>query len=517
MKRLLLLASCLALVSCKMQRFPDDILLLDKELSQREIYDNAFQKRVQALSVALSWTKDPQQLYKANRQLADEYSHNCFDSAQVYYLRNLSLAAKLNDPVKITETKLAIAQNYVYGGYFKEADDILRSVDSLTLDDRFKKEYYYSWMILSRNLRTHAPNANNFDSNRKRFEAYMEQLRPYAEPGSFLSSYLEWEDSRNRNDAQAGPELAEKMVRCAEEGTCNYSEACFYASLSYLDLKMEEPALKYLCLSAINDIRISKKDDNRAAATISQKLLGSREGAEKAFLYITEIAFRNSLMFKGKRDLDRLSDVMMQVEKEYRRYSDSTHRLLIFCLVIVFLFAAVMAVGMRVFHINNKKLKKTQKKLSEANKVKEEYITSFIEEIADSGTKSRRYYNHVLQMVRKGKSEELVKEIENIPDEDTDIENFNRMFDSTFLGIYPDFVDKFNSLLREGEQILPKEEGSLCPELRIYALSKLGIKDLKKVASLLKYSQTTIYNYRTKVKSKAINPNSDFDSLVSKL
>ena len=48
-----------------------------------------------------------------------------------------------------------------------------------------------------------------------------------------------------------------------------------------------------------------------------------------------------------------------------------------------------------------------------------------------------------------------------------------------------------------------KKSGTLNPELRIYALIRLGIADSEKIAKFLRYSLTTIYNYRTKVRNKA--------------
>ena len=80
------------------------------------------------------------------------------------------------------------------------------------------------------------------------------------------------------------------------------------------------------------------------------------------------------------------------------------------------------------------------------------------------------------------------------------------MFDSTFLSIFPDFVQEVNGLLSEGNGIVPKVQGTLTPELRIYALIRLGIDSSDKIATLLRYSKTTIYTYRSKIRQKAIRP-----------
>ena len=82
--------------------------------------------------------------------------------------------------------------------------------------------------------------------------------------------------------------------------------------------------------------------------------------------------------------------------------------------------------------------------------------------------------------------------------------------------LYPDFVSEFNSLLRPEEQYI-LERGELNNELRIFALIKLGIVDMKQIADFLHYSVQTVYNYKSKVKGKAINGGDQFEELISKI
>jgi DNA-binding NarL/FixJ family response regulator len=64
-------------------------------------------------------------------------------------------------------------------------------------------------------------------------------------------------------------------------------------------------------------------------------------------------------------------------------------------------------------------------------------------------------------------------------------------------------VKEFNSLLIDGEQIQLKDNQLLNPDLRIYAMIRIGIQDNEKIASFLNYSVNTIYTYKTKMKNKA--------------
>ena len=70
-------------------------------------------------------------------------------------------------------------------------------------------------------------------------------------------------------------------------------------------------------------------------------------------------------------------------------------------------------------------------------------------------------------------------------------------------------VDDISFRVKEGEL--------LTPELRIYALIRLGINDNSKIANFLHYSLQTVYNYRLKMRNKAIVPGKDLAVQVQKL
>lgn len=84
-----------------------------------------------------------------------------------------------------------------------------------------------------------------------------------------------------------------------------------------------------------------------------------------------------------------------------------------------------------------------------------------------------------------------------------ELKEFYTNFDNTFLQLFPTFVEDFNALLADDEQISLKAGERMNTELRIFALIRLGITDSVKIAQFLRYSVTTIYNYRTKVRNKA--------------
>lgn len=71
-----------------------------------------------------------------------------------------------------------------------------------------------------------------------------------------------------------------------------------------------------------------------------------------------------------------------------------------------------------------------------------------------------------------------------------------------------------DELLVESEQIELKSDEQLNTELRIFALIRLGISDSNRIATLLRYSIRTIYNYQVKMKNKAAVSRDDFEDHV---
>jgi hypothetical protein len=102
----------------------------------------------------------------------------------------------------------------------------------------------------------------------------------------------------------------------------------------------------------------------------------------------------------------------------------------------------------------------------------------------------------VNRKVKAGQIDELQKLTSSTTFVADELKEFYRSFDSVFLNLYPDFVVEFNSLLSPDEQIMPKANDLLTPELRIFALVRLGINDSIKIAEFLHYSPQTVYNYR---------------------
>ena len=113
--------------------------------------------------------------------------------------------------------------------------------------------------------------------------------------------------------------------------------------------------------------------------------------------------------------------------------------------------------------------------------------------------------------------DELFKMLRSTRMVENEVEALYVNFDRIFLGLYPTFVRDFNALLQPEERIVLKSEDLLNKELRIFALMRLGVTDSVRIAAFLRCLLSTIYNYRTKVRNKALVPRDEFEGWVMRI
>lgn len=165
----------------------------------------------------------------------------------------------------------------------------------------------------------------------------------------------------------------------------------------------------------------------------------------------------------------------------------------------------------------NNELNESNDYLFEANHIKEQYIIHFLDLCSDYITKMEDYRISLNRLALNNQMDKLLKRLRSGTQIVDEIENLYKNFDSVFLSLYPTFVSEFNNLLAKEEQIVPKQNELLNRELRIFALLRLGISDTAKIASFLRCSISTVYNYRTRIRNKAIVPRDEFENYVMKI
>jgi len=165
----------------------------------------------------------------------------------------------------------------------------------------------------------------------------------------------------------------------------------------------------------------------------------------------------------------------------------------------------------------NEKLNESNFALSETNLLKEIYIGRYMDQCSDYIGKLEGYRRKLNVMATTGKMNDLVTAVKSKQFIENELKEFYTNFDKTFLQLFPNFIEEFSALLVDEDAVQLKEGELLNTELRIFALIRLGIKDSAKISVFLRYSVSTIYNYRSQIKNKAVGPRDDFESAVMRI
>ena len=167
--------------------------------------------------------------------------------------------------------------------------------------------------------------------------------------------------------------------------------------------------------------------------------------------------------------------------------------------------------------IINDELHEKNTQLTDSNIIKEQYIARFFDLCSMYIDKLEDYRKSLNKLAQNRQIDELYKQLKSTSMMENELDELYKNFDAIFLNLYPTFVADFNALLVEDERIVLKSEDLLNKELRIYALLRLGITDSVKIASFLRCSLSTVYNYRTKARNKAAISREDFEKMVMRI
>jgi hypothetical protein len=167
--------------------------------------------------------------------------------------------------------------------------------------------------------------------------------------------------------------------------------------------------------------------------------------------------------------------------------------------------------------VANSQVKKQNAKLSEANLIKDNYVFKYMDLSLKYIEKMEQMRHDIRHDLKDKPLDAVVKSLRSPSDIYAEYKNYYQVFDETFLGIFPEFREKVNDLLRE-ECRFPIAEGkSLSTELRILAVIRLGITESGKIATFLKCAPATIYTYRTKMRNAALCNKDEFENKVRHL
>jgi hypothetical protein len=514
--------------------------VLEVEMGMKNKYDSQKLLRIEAVKqLASNSSVSERQAFLYYLTVIEEFEKFSFDSTLFYIDKNIEIANSLNDPTLLNEANLYLASTLANVGRSKEAEDVLKQIDVKHLDRGLFVRYCNIAAKLFEDLSFYAITESASDSYKNLYSVYKDSLLNVLDSESYLYLSILEKDLLDARELDKCLDVNTKILEKLTPDTKQYSVTTFYRSLIFELMGDIEKQQENLMLSAISDIRASIKD-NASLATLAT--IHYKEGKiEKAHQYIQN-AYEDAIFYNSRLRFFEISKTLSLITASFQKLSDkqrttlknylfvisSLSIILLITTILIFRQVKKLSQARNGLDKSNQelntanqdlmaakeKLEKLYLDLSESNHVKEQYIANFLKIHSDYIDKIDKYQKVVRKMLTGRKYEELYKMVTSEEVIDEELKEFYSTFDKAFLNIYPDFINKFNDLLMDGEKIELKENEILNTELRIFALIRLGIKDSSNIARLLRYSVNTIYNYRVKMKNKSKVSRDDFENCI---
>ncbi len=502
---------------------------LDRAIAQAGIYETEKEDKIAKLKTTLHNRLSPNQEYKINEQLFEAYKDYICDSAMKYVNRNINIAGIQGIPIWMNEAKLEKADLLGKTGLYMEALSLLETIDHNHLPKRLLVKYY---ITCENSYLYHA----EYVSDNEYRPQYLNQL--YAYRDSVLqvvdrNSYQYATTKANRllqdGQGQEALQILENYLTKLSPDTRDY--AVMTSIMAYICQTTGDKQLQkeYLIRSATADIRGAVKENNSLRALA--ELLYEEGQLQRADTYMKR-SMEDANFYNARLRNVQAARMLPIIDRAYTVEKEQSRRLLqgfLIATTLLTLFLAYAAwfvirksrklsIARKELALTNEKLTmlnkeltevnriqlETNSRLTETNHIKEVYVGRFIELCSLYIDKMENYRRTLNKKASTGKIEEVCKALKSNRFIEEELKEFHQNFDTSFLNIFPNFVERFNALLPKDEQIQLKQEERLTTELRIFALIRLGITDSAKIAGFLRYSITTIYTYRSKMKNRSL-------------
>ena len=513
---------------------------IDGIIKNRQTYGAEKEARIADLKKLLVEATSDEQRYGFCGRLFDEYRAYNLDSSFVYAQRKEELAHRMDKLDYLDDAAMNMAEVMGTTGMYKEALELLGQIDKKTLPDYLYGYYYHLYRTIYGLMGDYAVTEKVKKEYYRMTDLYRDSLLQVNASDS-LGHVLVMADKCIVH-AQYDEAIRMLMEYYNKPSLDDHSKAMLTYTLSEgYRLKGDKQGQKhYLALSAIADLKSAVKEYVSLRKLAS--LVYDEGDIDRAYNYL-KCSLEDATLCNARLRTLEISQVFPIIDQAYqlktkRQQQEMKVSLICISLLSIFLLVAgffvykqmkkVAAARREVLdtntllqelneelHHSNSQLKEMNHTLSEANYIKEEYIGRYMDQCSTYLDKMDLYRRSLNKIAAAGRVEELYKAIKSSQFLDEELKEFYANFDMTFLQLFPNFVEEFNALLTEPMQ--PKPGELLNTELRIFALIRLGITDSTKIAQFLRYSVTTIYNYRTRVRNKALGERDEFETKVMQI
>lgn len=507
----------------------DSLLLkLDQAIKERPIYMEQKELKLVELKRLLHRQIPDEERFAILGTLLDEYRSFNTDSALHMAEEREQIAIRLGNREYIDNARMNKADVLGMTGMYKEVMDLMRNIHIDRLPVDIHPYYYHIYRTFYGLMADYAVTAYEKKLYTELTDKYRDSLLLVNKDNLLIHTLIQSDQYNVRNEYDKAIRLLTDYLALQKDYEHDVAICAYTLSESYRLKGDKEKEKEYLIVSAMADMKTAVREyiSLRKLAV----LLYQEGDIERAYSYV-KICMEDAAACNARLRKLEILEIFPIINDAYQQKTEKQQEQMKWALVSIsllslFLLLAIFYVYKQMkkvaaarrevidankrlkelndeLHLSNAQLKEANHSIAENSYLKEEYIGRYMDQCSVYLEKMDNYRRSLGKIAATGNVEELYKNIKSSKFIEGELKEFYTNFDNTFLQLFPTFVEDFNALLADDEQISLKAGERMNTELRIFALIRLGITDSVKIAQFLRYSVTTIYNYRTKVRNKA--------------
>jgi len=535
-------------VYCKNNKVAAALKELDDCIEKRTSFEEIKKQRIQNLAVSFyNRNISVNNQYRLSTALFNEYRSYKYDSAYSFAGRMLQYANVLKDPNHIAESKMNLAFSCVSAGLYKEASEISNSIDSTQLQLNCKADLYSFLSTLNIDMADFVtePYHSRYRENSLHYCKNSIALFRKDSPEGIMANIRE---SQLENNYPKAIIVSEQYLLAKHPSLHNFAIVASTLGFFYQTQGDTTKAIVYFAAAAAADIKMATKETS--AIRQLAELLYVQGDIQRAYSYAI-LALDDANFYNARQRKIEVGRVLPIIEAgRFEIIKQQKDKLLIYSGIISILFILFMVSTLIILkqkkRLNsarlmilkqntdllesNEQLTEIQKKISKQNvdlvhinerlkevhKIKDEYIGYFFSTNSAYLDKTEDFRKMVVRKIKNRQFDELIQ-LTAVTDLRKEREDMFDLFDQIFMKLFPDFVIRYNELFSLEDRVYIKQDGMLTPEIRIFALIRLGITESERIAKFLDFSLSTVKNYKTKAKNRSFIQNELFEHKIMQI
>ena len=496
---------------------------LDKVIANAPMYQERKERKIRSLKASIKKTRNVDTKFSLMMKLFDEYRNLNYDSMYVASLRMQEFARSINDRDKLAQAMTAQAKALILGGFFRQTEHILNKADTTGCSKNTRIDFLVTQFNMNYENGFYYKRVRHDDTFYNEMTRIESELKPLLPNNSIMLKSLEVKKAFHLHEYVKAVEISLSYLNSVPKNTCEYSEWAGNLGYTLMGAGVFAESMKYMTESAVYEIEQGSRS-YPAIRKITEMfyIIGDLKRAYKYGI----IAMDNYKQFGSKYRIAEISSYYPVISKSMYDTIEQKQNMMkimsvVLSLIVVFLIATIIVIikQQRAEHkqkeiiakqneeLSQKKdeIESSNRQLQEANKITNLILGQMLTANASAMVNIEKYSKDIARKLKVRDYDGIRSMLDGT--KAADIVGSSDI-DKIILAIFPNFIVQFNSMLKK--EARKDNISGLTPEMKIFALIRLGIEKNDDIAHCLDYSVNTIKSYKTKVINNALLPKEEF-------